>query len=171
MTARVPFPRLKRKYEVDESYWLVKGWRSFWRRVPPLLRRVVLTFKWRRIPKTWEISFIDRMRELEKAGLAFDEVLRSTLPQLFGDDGSHVLRTWVGKKGRSDPETFTRTTSRMFGASARNVLGGIDSFTDEESLLKGKAPEEPPYKSLLEAIQRADEAAVVATPDNSREQP
>jgi hypothetical protein len=171
MTARARLPRLKRKYEVDESYWLVKRWRSFWRRVPPFLRRMALTFKWRRIPKTWELSFIDRMTELKKSGLTFDEVLRSALPQLFGDDGSHVLRTWVGKKGRSDPERFTRTASKMFGASAREVLGRIDSLTDVESLLKEKAPREPPYKSLLEAIQRTDKASAVAGPDNSRELP
>jgi hypothetical protein len=171
MTARARLPGFRRKYEVDESYWLVKGWRSFWRRVPPFLRRVALTLKWRRIPKVWELSFIDRMRGLEKDGLTFDEILRSALPQLFGDDGSHVLRTWVGKKGRSDPERFTRTISKMFGPSARSVLGGIDSLTDEESLLNQKAPQEPPYKSLLEAIKKSDEAMAVAHPPEPKEGP
>ena len=170
---KAPLPKLRRKYEVDESHWLVVRSRAFIRRALTELgafrrraffelRRAALAPKWGRVPRAWELSFIDRMRDVQKKGLSFDEVLRSTLPNLFGEDGSHVLRTWVGKKGRNDPERFARTVSHMFGASARDVLGSVDSLTDENSMLEEKAPQEPPYRSLLEAIQRSDAAAGMA---------
>jgi hypothetical protein len=155
---------MRRKYEVDESHWLVRRARSFPRRALFTLRRTALTFKWGRVPKIWELSFVDRMRYLEKKGLTFDEVLRSTLPQLFGADTSHVLRTWIGEEARCDPERFARSISKMFGASARNVLGSIDMLVDEASLLKKKAPREPPVQSLLEAMQRSRAGITVAQP-------
>ncbi|MDA4123911.1 MAG: hypothetical protein OK438_00480 [Thaumarchaeota archaeon] len=160
-----PRPKLRRKYEVDESYWLVLRWRSFSRQVPPTLRRMAYTFKWRRIPKVWELSFIDTMRDLQNAGLTFDEILLATLPHLFGEDPAHVLRTWVGRRARDNPERFARTISKMFGASAKGVLGGIDGLTDKESLLSEKVPQEPPYKSLVEAIQKADEELKAGSTD------
>jgi hypothetical protein len=165
-----PRLKLRRKYEVDDSYWLVIRWRFFWYQVPPVLRKIAFTLKWRRIPKAWELSFIDRMIDLEKAGLTFDEILRATLPHLFGEDPSHVLRSWVGKRGRDNPERFARTISKMFGASAQGVLGSIDTLTDKESLLSEKVPQEPPYKSLVEAIQRADEAMKAGLPDDPSRQ-
>jgi hypothetical protein len=153
---------MKRRYEVDESYWLVRRSRFFSHRSLFTLRRTALTFKWGRVPKIWELSFIDRMKGLEKMGLGFDEILRSTLPQFIGEDPAHVLRTWVGRKARNSPERFTRSVSEIFGPSARHIVVGIDRLTDEASLLENKKPKDPPYKSLLEAIQKSN--AVLTAP-------
>ena len=162
---------MSRKYEVDESYWLVRRSRSFSRRTLFTLRRTALTFKWGRIPKIWELSFVDRMRELEKEGLPFKEVLRSTLPKLFGVDPSHVLRTWVGRKARCDPEYFARNISEMFGASARNVLISFDVLVDKKSLLEAKVPKEPPVQSLLVAMQRMNAGMIVVQPSRPQGSP
>jgi hypothetical protein len=153
---------LSRKYEVDESYWLVRHSRSFSRHALFTLRRAALTFRWGRVPKTWELFFIDRMKELEETGLTFDEVLHSTLPQLFGEDPSQVLRFWIGRKARRNPERFARSVSEMFGSSARSVLGGIELLSVEMNLFEMNAPQEPPYQSLLDAIQKSDATMTVA---------
>lgn len=171
MKSRPLLPRMRRKYEVDESYWLVRRGRSLAHSSFFALRMTVLTIKWRRIPKAWEVSFIDRMRELVKAGLTFDEVLSSTLPQIFGEDTSEVLRTWIGRKAGCNPERFAKSISKMFGASARNVLGSVDSLTDEASLFEKKTPKDPPYKSLLDAIRKSDEAVTLAHSLESRKIP
>jgi hypothetical protein len=171
MRTRAPIPRLKRKYEVDESYWLVRGFRHFVRQVPPALRIIALTVKWRRVPRPWELSFIDRMRELLRAGLTFDEILSAALPQLFGEDTSHVFRSWIGRKARQNPERFVRSVSGMFGASARSVIVSIDKLTDEANMFERKAPQEPPYQSLLEAIRKSDEAMMLAQRLESAEGP
>ncbi|MGD0478419.1 MAG: hypothetical protein ABSB29_09685 [Nitrososphaerales archaeon] len=171
MKARPPFLKMRRKYEVDKSHWLVRRSRSFPRRFLFALRRVALTLKWGRVPEIWELFFIDGMREREKKGLAFHEVLRSTLPQLLGEDTSEVLRTWIGEKARRSPEQFARSVSGMFGASARSVLGSIDKLADEASRFEKKAPQEPPIQSLLEAIQRSEAAMTVAQLDKPREKP
>ena len=155
---------MRRKYEIDESYWLVRRSRSFSRRALFTLRRAALALKWGRVPKIWELSFIDRMKELEETGLTFDEVLHSTLPQLFGEDPSQVLRFWIGRKARRNPERFARSVSEMFGSSARSVLGGIELLSVEMNLFEMSAPQEPPYQSLLEAIQRSDATMTVAQP-------
>ncbi len=115
--------------------------------------------------------FIDRMRELEKRGLPFNAVLRSTLPKLFGVDPSDVLRTWVGKKARRDPEYFVRSVSKMFGASARHVLGSLEMLVDERSLRAAKSPREPPVQALLVAIQKAEAGKTAAQPSKLRERP
>jgi hypothetical protein len=160
--------KMRRKYEVDESYWLVLRFRSFSRRALFALRRTALTFKWGRVPKTWELSFIDRMRQLGRKGIGFNEILRSTLPRIFGEDTSHVLRTWVGRKARNNPERFARTVSKMFGASARNVLGSLYRLADEVKPLENRTPKEPPYQSFLEAIERSDAAIAAAEPNKPR---
>jgi hypothetical protein len=185
-SVRPVFLRFRRKYEVDESYWLVRRWRSFSHRAVPALRRSALSFsrgalltlrraglfvKWGRVPKTWELSFLDRMKELEGAGCTFDEVLRSTLPQFLGEDPSGVLRSWIGKKARHNPERFARTISKMFGTSARSILGNIERLANEESLLAVNAPQKPPYQSMLEAIQRSDAAMAVPQPDKPKGRP
>jgi hypothetical protein len=162
---------MKRKYEVDESYWLIRRSRSFPRRFLFVLRRATLTFRWGRVPKAWELSFIDRMREREKAGLTFNEVLRSTLPKLMGEDTSYVLRKWVGRRARCNPEGFARNIFEMFGASSRNVLISLDKLVDERSLLEAKAPKEPPIQSLLEAMQRAKAGMTAVQPDKPQESP
>ncbi|MGD0478420.1 MAG: hypothetical protein ABSB29_09690 [Nitrososphaerales archaeon] len=111
------------------------------------------------------------MRELENVGLTFDEVLRSTLPQLFGEDPSHVLRFCVGRKARCSPERFARSISKMFGASARSVLSSVEMLSDEQGLLEKNTPREPPIQSLLEAIQRSEAAVIVAQPSKPRGRP
>jgi hypothetical protein len=171
MKARPPFLKMRRKYEVDESYWLVRRSRSFPYRFLFALRRAALILKWGRVPQTWELSFIDRMKELEGVGLTFDEVLRSTLPQLFGEDPSHVLRFCMGNKARCIPERFARTVSKMFGASARSVLSSIEMLSDEVNLLEKNTPPEPPYKSILEAIQKAEESITVVQPSKPQGRP
>lgn len=172
MKAQPPFLKMSRKYEVDESYWLVRHSRSFSRHALFTLRRAALTFKWGRVPKTWELSFIDMMRELEKTGLTFDEILQSTLPQFLGEDPSQVLRSWVGRKARCNSEWFARSVSEMFGASARSVLASIEMLVDEKSLLEAKVPKEPPIQSLLVAMTRAHALAnagkTVVQPDRPR---
>ncbi len=156
---------MKREYEIDESSWLVRNSRSFPHRACFTLRRVALTVKWGRIPNVWELSFIDRMRQLEKEGLPFNEVLCATLPKLIGVDTSHVLRTWVGRKARHNPEYFTRSISDMFGPSARSVLITLDISVDKQSLFEAKVPKVPPVQSLLVAMQRANTGIVVAQPN------
>jgi hypothetical protein len=158
MTVRPPLLKLRRKYELDESYWLVRDSRVTSRHVRLTLRRSALFFMWGRVPKIWELSFVDRMRGLEKVGLTFDEILCSTLPELLGEDPSLVLRVWIGRRARCNPERFARSISKMFGASARNVLGGVDSLVDEASLLAKRTPRKLPIQVLLDAIQRADAA-------------
>ena len=162
---------MRKRYGVDESYKLVWTSRSFSRQALFTLRRAALTFKWGRVPKVWELSFVDRMRELEKEGLTFNEVLRSTLPKLFGIDPSYVLRTWVGRKARCNPEQFTRNISEMFGASARSVLISLDILIDKQSLLEAKVPKEPPVQSLLVTMQRANAGVIVAQPSKPRGRP
>jgi hypothetical protein len=156
---------MRRRYEVDESYLLVRRSRSFPRRFLFVLRRAALTLKWGRIPNRWELAFIDRMKELENVGLTFDEVLRSTLPQLFGEDPSHVLRFCIGPKARCNAEKFVRTISKMFGSSARSVLTTMEMLSDEMSLLEMNTPREPPYQSLLDAIERSEAGMTVAQPN------
>lgn len=136
-----------------------------------MLRRAALFFKWGRVPKVWELSFIDRMKELEETGLTFDEVIHSTLPQLLGEDPSQVLRFWIGRKARRNPERFTRSVSEMFGSSARSVFGGIELLSVEMNLFETNVPQEPPYQSLLDAIQRSDAAMTVAQPNGPQGRP
>jgi hypothetical protein len=171
MKARTPSLRLRRKYEVDELYWLARRSRSFPRRALFALRRTALTFKWGRVPKVWELFFIDRMRELERIGLTLDEILQSTLPQVFGEDTSEVLRTYVGGKARCNPERFARNISKMFGASAQSVLTGVDRLVDEASLLEKEAPKEAPYQSLLDALQRIDAGMTITQPSRPERRP
>jgi hypothetical protein len=144
---------------------------TFSRRALFMLRRAALTFKWGRVPKVWELSFIDRMRELEKTGLTFDEILQSTLPQFLGEDPSQVLRSWIGRKAGCNPERFARSVSEMFGASARSVLSSIDVLVDEESLLEAKVPKEPPIQSLLVAMQRAIANKTIVQPSQPQGRP
>jgi len=164
MEAQPPFLKMRRKHEADESNWLVRRARCFSRQALFTLRRAALTFKWGRVPTVWELSFVDRMRGLEKEGLTFDEILQSTLPQFLGVDPSHVLMSWIGRRARCSPERFVRSVSEMFGASAHNVLSNIDVLVDETSLLEAKAPKEPLYQSLLEAIQGVDAGMTIVQP-------
>jgi hypothetical protein len=59
----------------------------------------------------------------------------------------------------------------MFGASARSVIVSIDRLSDEVSLLEKNTPPEPPYKSILEAIRRAEEGMTVEQPSKPQGRP
>ena len=150
-------PRLKR-YVADGSHWLERHLKSIARELPPTLRLMAVTIRWGRIPQTWELDFIVRMKELQKTGVRFDQILKTVLPQLFGDDTSVVLSSWIGKKATRSPEMFVRSVSRMWGPSAHSVIVSINKLTEDPGLFK-KAPKEPVYKAFLDAIKKADEEA------------
>jgi len=156
MTARPKVLTMRRKYEADESYWLVRRWRSGGYHLQLSLHKVTLFLTWGRIPKAWELSFLARMSELEGEGLAFNDVLLSTLPKFLGVDTSEVLRSWVGGKARGKPDQFVRTIHWMFGASARSVLDNIASLADAQDILESSAPRIAAYQSLVEAIKELD---------------
>ncbi len=213
---RSKLPRLRRKYEVDESSWLViKGrailkwigikemehpqgprssvrnlltrayslahslavtlfrwagtgaqvtqrwmkshWPQFVAGARFSLRRTRLTFRWRRVPKLWEMAFIDRMKTAEYMGITFTEVLRNTLPTIMGTDGTRVLGYWTGKKSMVEPETFVREMAKLFGRSSKHVVMGVFNGLDEGKILVDNSPEEPKYQSLVDAINKADQ--------------
>jgi len=166
MEPREAVSRLKRR-AADGSHWFERHLRSIARELPPTLRLLVVTLKWGRIPQTWELDFIVRMKELQKTGVRFDQVLKTVLPQLFGDDTSVVLSSWIGEKATRSPERFVRSVSKMWGPSAHTVIVSINNLTGDPNLFK-KAQLEPAIQSLLEAIKKADEAALTAA---ERERP
>lgn len=63
------------------------------------------------------------------------------------------------------------SSTQMFGASVRSVLASMEMLSDEVSLLEMNAPREPPYQSLLEAIQRSDTGMTVVQPDKPQGRP
>ena len=166
MEPREAVSRLKRR-AADGSHWFERHLRSIARELPPTLRLIVVTLKWGRIPQTWELDFIVRMKELQKTGVRFDRVLKTVLPQLLGDDTSVILSSWIGNKATRSPERFVRSVSKMWGSSAHSVIVSINKLTGDPNLFK-TVPLEPPIQSLLEAIKKADEAAPVVA---ERERP
>ncbi len=60
-----------------------------------------------------------------------------------------------------DPEAFVLETAKLFGKSSRQVVMGVFEGLDEGTILAEKAPEEPKYQSLVDAINRADEQRVM----------
>jgi hypothetical protein len=166
----------RRKYEVDESKWLVKFGRARWKELKPLALRsakvalatwkvlihqgqkVVWFVQWRRMPKAWELSFVSKMKSMEARGIAFQDVLRLHLPSLFGDDTAEVLLRWVGKKARTQPRRFAETATSMFGNSAKPIITSLERLADPDKMLEAKKEVDPPFQSLIEAIQRADNA-------------
>ena len=121
------------------------------------LRRFGLAFRWGRIPKPWEMAFIDRMRAAQNRGVPFQEVLRETLPRMMGVDGTRILGYWAGRRAMIDPETFVRETAKLFGKSSEQVVTQVFDGLDEGKILADSIPEEPKYQSLVDAISRADE--------------
>jgi hypothetical protein len=157
MKARKPrFLTPRRKYQVDESMWLVKFGRP---KVEMLMRqgqKVVLFVQWRRMPKSWELSFVTKMKIIEAEGITFREVLKTHLPTLFGEAPTEVLLRWIGKRARTQPKRFVKTVADMFGNSAKAIITGLESLADPDEMLEAHKPEEPPFQSLIEAIQQAD---------------
>ena len=141
--------------------WLGVHWPTFAARTRFGLRRVGLAFKWRRIPKVWEMAFIDRMTAAQKMGIPFVQVLGDTLPKTMGIDGTRILGYWTGKKSMLEPEVFVRETAKLFGKSSKQVVMGVFEGLDEGKLLVDLTPEEPKYQSVVDAIRRADEQKAV----------
>jgi len=173
--ARKPkFLTPRRKYEVDESKWLVRFGRTQWKALKPLAyrairigragakalhqggRKVVLFIQWRRMPKDWELSFVTKMRSMEALGIPFPEVLKTNLPSLFGEDTSLVLMRWVGRKSRIQPKHFVKSIEDMFGKSAKVIITTLEGQADPDKMLEVRVEAEPPFQSFIDAIQQAD---------------
>ncbi|HEY6282489.1 MAG TPA: hypothetical protein VIW22_01030 [Nitrososphaerales archaeon] len=205
MKARKPgFLNLKRKYEVDESSWLVQHGRPMAKKLfrggLPILKTLIIGgvvvlrfgfqelrpifhqgsrvsgafrsagrafahegqmlvwfFQWRRFPKAWEISFVAKMKSMEARGIPFQQVLKSNLPLLFGDAPSEVLLRWMGRKNRTQPKRFAKAAAKMFGKSAKSIITGLENLANPDKMLEVHQEAEPPFQSLIEAIQRADD--------------
>ena len=121
------------------------------------MRRTRLAFRWNRVPKVWEIAFIDRMNAAAEMGIPFWEILRETLPGIMGVDGTRALGYWTGKQSMLDPETFVLEMAKLFGKSSQQVVMGVFDSFDEGRMLADKVPEEPKIQSLVDAINLADE--------------
>jgi hypothetical protein len=204
LKARKPsFLNLKRKYEVNESAWLVQHGRPMLKVIMreglPVLKILILggvlvlrfgfskikpaflqgpkvvgafratgrafahqgqmivwTFQWRRRPKAWEISFVAKMKSMDARGIAFQDVLKKNLPVLFGDSPSEILLRWIGRKNRTQPKRFAKAAAKMFGKSAKSIITGLENLADPDKMLEVHEEAEPPFQSLIEAIQRAD---------------
>jgi len=185
MSLKLQLPKFltpRRKYEVNESMSLVKFGRS--RLLPALrltrrilmrlgrelvvfghssavvlnrqARNIVLFFQWRKIPKSWELSFESKMKSAESQGIPFAEVLQTNLPLVLGDAPSEVLLRWVGRKARSQPRQFAKNVSKMFGPSGKRIITGLEErYRPEEMLEVHEEPEEP-FQALIDAIEKAD---------------
>lgn len=190
MRVRLPeFLVPRRKYEVNESMWLVKFGRPKVRLmmrvgIPLGLRiayggqragslaiqwammgaaglasqghKIVLFSQWRRMPKDWEVSFVNKMKFIESKGIAFPEVIHTYLPSIMGEAPAEVLLKWVGRKTRQQPRPFVKAVSKMFGKSAKPIIAGLENLADPDRMLQSRVPIDPPYKSLVEAIRAAD---------------
>ena len=141
----------------EARLWFGVHWPGFAARARFGLRRARLTLRWRRVPKVWEMAFIDRMTAAEKMGIPFVQVLRDTLPGIMGIDGTRVLGYWTGSKSMLVPEVFVRETAKLFGKSSQQVVMGVFEGLDEGKLLVDLTPEEPKFQSVVDAIRRADD--------------
>lgn len=200
---KLGFLNLKRRYEVDESSWLVQHGRPMLKvimreglpivkililggvlvlrfefsKIKPVFSQgpkvvgafraagrsfahqgqmIVWFFQWRRMPKSWEISFVAKMKSMEARGIKFQDVLKRNLPVLFGDAPSEVLLRWMGRSNRTQPKRFAKAASKMFGKSAKSIITGLENLADPIKMLEVHQEAEPPFQSLIEAIQRAD---------------
>ena len=174
-TLRVPrFLVLRRKYEVNESMWLVKFGRpkvtmimKWARGFTPIARSVqrglvrqgqktVLFIQWRRMPKEWELSFVSKMKSMESRGIAFPVILHTSLPSVIGDGPSEVLLRWVGSRARSQPKQFVEVVGKMFGPSGKRIITGLEGNLDPQETLGAQEEQEEPFQSLIDAIQLVD---------------
>jgi hypothetical protein len=178
---RVHVPRFltpRRKYEVDESKWLVRFGRpkvefmlrlarksmpialstadSIQRTVVGGGHKMVLFFQWRRMPKEWELSFVTKMKSMESRGISFPEILRTDLPSVLGEVPSDVLLRWVGRKARSQPKRFVKAVADTFGPSGKPIIIGLENALDPERMLQTRREPEEQFQSLIDAIQKAD---------------
>jgi hypothetical protein len=174
MKVRLPkFLTPRRKYAVDESMGLVKFGRAYGARLMPYGRRLgtyglaagrwlgtqgrksVLVLRWGGFPREWELTFVSEMKSLESQGVTLQEVLESNLHLVLGEAPSDVLLRQIGRKARSQPKAFVKKINKMFGRSGKKIIGGLNSL-DFDAWLDSRRPAEDPWKSVVEAIQRAD---------------
>jgi len=124
-------------------------------------RKSVLFIQWGRMPKTWELSFVAKMKSAEEQGIPFTEVLQTDLPVVLGQVPSDVLLRWVGRKARSQPKRFVKSINEMFGKSGKKIIVGLQDVLDPERMLEVQTPQEDKFQSLIDAIQQADAAKSV----------
>ena len=146
--------KLHRKYEVNESHWLVQYYRRSIRYLRPRGKRLWIILQWRGFPKSHEVSFVLSMNELGAKGLTFEEVIKDTVPKVFGEVPGQVLLRWIGRKARQRPMAFVKSLRRMFGKSAQPALQAIQTFVDVNGLLEAKKPYVPANQYLVEAMIR-----------------
>lgn len=181
---------LKRRYQVDESMWIVKFGRP---KVRVLImvgrraysvgksgtavlapiggagkralvrggRKTVLFFQWGRVPAEWELYFVSRMKSLEARGVTLQEILRFNLPLVIGEAPAEVLLRQIGRKARSQPKAFASTVNQMFGHSGKKLVVGLNSL-DLEAWLEDRNRVDEPWKSVVDAIQQADAKSGIA---------
>ena len=144
---RVLTPVAKELIVLGHSTWIVTS-RQF--------SRMVLVFQWGRVPKSWELSFVAKMKEAESQGIPFPEVLQTNLPLVLGEAPSEVLLRWVGRKARSQPKSFAKVVAKMFGPSGKRIITGLEyNFSPQDMLQINEEPEEP-FQALIDAIEKAD---------------
>ena len=185
LKARLPkFLTPRRRYEVNESMLVVKIGRSqlvprlrpawkvllevargsavvgghAWVVVDHQLHSVVLIAQWRRMPKSWELSFVSKMKSAESQGIPFPQVLQTNLPLVLGDAPSEVLLRWVGRKARSQPKHFAKVVAKMFGPSGKRIITSLDERCSLQDMLVVHEEPEEPFQALIESIERADVA-------------
>ena len=129
--------KLRRRYEADDSYWIVRYMR-------PKIVRAGIILTWRGFPKDYEVAFAKKMNELDRQGLHFSTVLRDTLPRTMGKDPAEVLRQWVGPKSNQSPIKFVKSVNKMFGPSAKPLIISIGSMAG-----KPGAPKEETHEEVL----------------------
>jgi hypothetical protein len=171
----------KRRYEVDESMWLVKFGRSeakvFVRWGMKFVRlavrakaraaegghELILVLQWGRMPKDWELSFVAKMKSTQARGISFPEILRTDLPSIIGEGPSEVLLRWIGKEGRSQPKRFVKAVSDNFGSSGKPIITGLERVLDPEKFVDSHKSIEDEFQGLIAAIREADEAKLKLT--------
>jgi hypothetical protein len=138
------------------AFLLIHGGRRGLSSLAILGRKVVLFVEWRRMPKEWEVSFVNKMKSMEARGIQFPEVLKEYLPSIIGEGPSEVLLRWVGRQTRLQPKRFTNAVREMFGKSSKSIITGLERLSDPEKMIEDSRPVEPPYQSLVDAIKAAD---------------
>jgi len=119
-------------------------------------RKMILVVQWRRMPKDWELSFVDKMKSMEAMGIQFPDVLRAYLPTVLGEAPSEVMLNWVGRQTRAQPKRFVNAARKMFGKSSKSIITGLERTANPEAMLEARKPVEAPYQSLVDAIRIAD---------------
>jgi hypothetical protein len=142
------FLKLRRKYEIDESHWLVVYARR-------QLRNLRLFSEWKGFPSSQEISFVARMNELEAQGFPFRKVIGITAPKVMGEGPGQVMLRWVGRKANQKPIAFVKALRKEFGRSSAQVLAKMERMVDVDYLEEAQKPYVPANEYLVEAMTRS----------------